>query len=119
MVVPACRGGPGPDEVRRREPLLFLLYSGAGLDVGEQGCHVGLGADGYGELLAAAVTTLTAAVRLTWTVVGPDGATHTGLCDWAEFVTLALAGATANVGSIDAVSSGRPGSWEANVSGPC
>ena len=33
--------------------------------------------------------------------------------DWAEFVTLALAGAAANLGGIDAVLAGRSGSWEA------
>ena len=34
--------------------------------------------------------------------------------DWAEFVTLALTGAAANVGSIEAALRGRPGSWEAD-----
>ena len=34
--------------------------------------------------------------------------------DWAEFVTQALTGAAANVGSIEAVLAGRPGSWEAD-----
>ncbi|HEX7826530.1 MAG TPA: XRE family transcriptional regulator, partial [Mycobacterium sp.] len=33
--------------------------------------------------------------------------------DWAEFVTLALAGAAANAGGTEAVLAGRPGSWEA------
>jgi hypothetical protein len=33
--------------------------------------------------------------------------------DWAEFVTLALAGAAANAGGIETILSGRPGSWEA------
>jgi hypothetical protein len=33
--------------------------------------------------------------------------------DWAEFVTLALAGAAANIGHVEAVLGGRPGSWEA------
>lgn len=33
--------------------------------------------------------------------------------DWAEIVTLALAGAAANVGGIEAALKGRPGSWEA------
>jgi hypothetical protein len=33
--------------------------------------------------------------------------------DWAEFVTLALAGAAANLGGIDAILAGRSGSWEA------
>ncbi|MDN5899603.1 MAG: hypothetical protein L0H74_05990, partial [Brachybacterium sp.] len=34
--------------------------------------------------------------------------------DWAEFVTLALTGAAANVGGIDVALAGRPGSWEAD-----
>jgi transcriptional regulator with XRE-family HTH domain len=33
--------------------------------------------------------------------------------DWAEFVTLALAGAAANIGSTEQILAGRPGSWEA------
>ena len=33
--------------------------------------------------------------------------------DWAEFVTLAIAGAAADRGSIDAALAGRSGSWEA------
>lgn len=34
--------------------------------------------------------------------------------DWAEFVTQALAGAAANIGSVEAALAGRPGSWEAD-----
>jgi hypothetical protein len=33
--------------------------------------------------------------------------------DWAEFVTLALAGAAANIGGTEQILAGRPGSWEA------
>lgn len=83
----------------------------------------------YGALLQDAVGVLTDAARLRQPVmravdvpdgdrdlrnarweIDPDRTTQT---DWAEFVTLALAGATANVGGIDAVLSGRSGSWEA------
>ncbi|WP_138944967.1 hypothetical protein [Plantibacter sp. M259] len=39
--------------------------------------------------------------------------TETDPADWAEFVTLALAGAAANLGAIDEALAGRPGSWEA------
>lgn len=69
---------------------------------------------------------LTAAARLTRPVLQPAGNTdrngagrrwvesgQTEAADWAEFVTQALAGAAANVGSIEAVLAGRPGSWEA------
>jgi hypothetical protein len=33
--------------------------------------------------------------------------------DWAEFVTLALAGAAANIGGNEQILACRPGSWEA------
>lgn len=51
------------------------------------------------QLLDATITALTEAAR-------------TGT-DWAEFVTLALAGATANIGSVEKILQTRPGSWEA------
>ena len=41
--------------------------------------------------------------------------TQTEPADWAEFITLAVAGAAANVGSIDRALEGRPGSWEADA----
>ncbi|WP_340541036.1 hypothetical protein [Nocardioides sp. GXZ039] len=88
--------------------------------------------DAYADLLAQAVTTLTAAARLPRPVLrrveDPDGRagasstpggawevdpTRTEPTDWAEFVTLALAGAAANVGGIGVALAGRPGSWEA------
>lgn len=53
------------------------------------------------RLLAEASATLTAAAR---SVTGPD---------FAELVTLAVAAAAANLGSIGAVLTRRPGSWEA------
>lgn len=60
----------------------------------------------YEQVLATAVGVLTEAARLQ----GPSS--HR--IDWAEFVTHALAGAAANVGGVDAVLAGRPGSWEAD-----
>ena len=80
----------------------------------------------YQALLADAITVLTAAARLTrpvrtldtepatterWVWIDTGG---TAPVDWAEFVTLALAGAAANIGSIDGALAGRPGSWEAD-----
>lgn len=76
----------------------------------------------YAEVLHDAVSVLTEATRLTnqtmrqtssgqWEV-DPDPRAAVPI-DWAEFVTLALAGAAANVGSIEAALAGRPGSWEA------
>jgi hypothetical protein len=52
------------------------------------------------QLLTDAVRVLTEAARSTG--------------DFAEFVTLAVAGAAANIGSTDALLAGRPGSWEAH-----
>jgi hypothetical protein len=70
--------------------------------------------ESYDALLAQAVTALTAAARLSWTDTDPDGQPVTGAADWAEFVSLALAGAAANIGGIEAILAGRPGSWEAD-----
>src|SRR4051812_37017914 len=71
---------------------------------------------GWDELLAAAVETLTQAARLRRpshpSGAGTDQET-TVPADFAEFVSLAAAGAAANVGGIDAVLAGRPRSWEA------
>lgn len=75
------------------------------------------------QLLSQAVAALTEAARqprpgltrvenadgqVEWTAGEKDEQS-----DWAEFVTLALAGATANVGGIETILAGRPGSWEA------
>ena len=76
---------------------------------------------GHRELLGRAVEVLTAAVRWERPTVrqndqgkwepDPD---RTDRSDWAEFVSLALAGAAANAGGIEAALAGRPGSWEAD-----
>ncbi len=76
----------------------------------------------YDEVLADAIAVLTEATRLTnqlsrrtdtgqWEV-DPDPRAAVPI-DWAAFVTLALAGAAANAGSIEQALAGRPGSWEA------
>ncbi len=78
-------------------------------------------------LMAEAVRVLTAAARLTRPVQQLDESASEAAghpvwvdsgrrepADWAEFVTLALAGAAANVGGIEAILAGRPGSWEAD-----
>ncbi len=72
-------------------------------------------ATAYDQLLRDAVTALTAAAGLTYTERWPDGTASNRPCDWAEFVTLALAGAAANIGGIETVLAGRPGSWEADA----
>ncbi|MDQ3383544.1 MAG: hypothetical protein M3519_07160 [Actinomycetota bacterium] len=69
----------------------------------------------YDQLLSDAIRALTAAARLTWTERWPDGSTQSRACDWAEFVTLALTGAAANIGGIETALAGRPGSWEADA----
>lgn len=71
-------------------------------------------------VLADAIAVLTEAARLRrptyrQTANGewePDSS-HTEPIDWPEFVTLALAGAAANMGHVWNVLRGRPGSWEA------
>jgi hypothetical protein len=74
------------------------------------------------EVLADAIRVLTEAARLRRPVLRqaegggwePDPL-QTEPADWAEFVTLAVAGAAANIGSIDRALEGRPGSWEAGA----
>jgi hypothetical protein len=68
---------------------------------------------GYDELLGEAVRVLTEAARST-RPVGVDGQRREQ-ADWAEFVALAVAGAAANVGGVEAVLAGRSGSWEADL----
>ena len=77
---------------------------------------------GWDEVLADAIRVLTEAARLRRPVLQQnDGGgwephpTQTEPADWAEFVTLAVAGAAANVGSIEKALEGRPGSWEADA----
>jgi hypothetical protein len=74
------------------------------------------------EVLADAIRVLTEAGRLRRPVLrqAEDGGweadpLRTEPADWAEFITLALAGAAANIGSIDRALEGRPGSWEADA----
>jgi len=77
----------------------------------------------YQVVLDDAVRVLTEAARLTNQPVRqkPGGSWEPDLdadgipIDWAAFVTTALAGAAANIGGIDAILAGRPGSWEAAV----
>lgn len=68
----------------------------------------------YELVLADAVRVMTEAARFTSSGTDGDGQTVTARSDWAEFVTLALAGAAANVGGIENALAGRPGSWEAD-----
>lgn len=78
------------------------------------------------DVLADAIRVLTEAARLTLPlrdtkaaaarVNGKPVGVGSGRepADWAEFVTHALAGAAANIGGIEAILAGRPGSWEAD-----
>jgi hypothetical protein len=77
---------------------------------------------GWDEVLADAVRVLTEAARLRRPVLrqGVGGGwepypVRTEPADWAEFITLAVAGAAANVGSVERALEGRPGSWEADA----
>ncbi|MGH3432397.1 MAG: hypothetical protein ACRDQB_06120 [Thermocrispum sp.] len=76
------------------------------------------------DVLADAIRVLTEAARLRHPVMEHDAdgqwrehPTDTRQPDWAAFVTQALAGAAANIGSVDAALAGRPGSWEADKVG--
>jgi hypothetical protein len=77
------------------------------------------------DVLADAIRVLTEAARLTRPLTESEAATPAPgqpasvrygrrPTDWAEFVTQALAGAAANIGGIEAILAGRPGSWEAD-----
>lgn len=68
----------------------------------------------YESLLAETVRSLTAAARLTRLVGTAESSASREPIDWAEFVTQALVGAAANVGGVEQILSGRPGSWEAD-----
>lgn len=63
--------------------------------------------DEFRRLWKATVTTLTAAVRLTHPTTGP--------VDISDFLASALASVVANVGSLDRLIAGRPGSWESAI----
>jgi hypothetical protein len=76
----------------------------------------------YDEVLHDTISVLTEATHLTnqpirqtssgqWEA-DPDPRTALPI-DWAEFVTLALAGAAANIGGTEQILADRPGSWEA------
>ena len=77
--------------------------------------------EAYAARLADAIAAMTEAARiprprLTQNDAGEwveDPAAAPEQMDWAEFVTLALAGAAANLGGIEAALNGRSGSWEA------
>ena len=76
---------------------------------------------GWDEVLADAIRVLTDAARLRRPVLqqSTDGGwephPRAEPADWAEFITLAVDGAAANVGSVDRALEGRPGSWEADA----
>ena len=66
-----------------------------------------------GAVLADAVRVLTEASRLTTASTRPGGGAVRA--DWARFVALAVAGAAANAGGVEAVLEGGPGTPEAEL----
>lgn len=66
------------------------------------------------DVLTDAIRILTEAARLTHTVGDGTDAERTIPAGFAEFLTLAVAGAAANAGGIETLLAGRPGSWEAD-----
>jgi transcriptional regulator with XRE-family HTH domain len=120
------RALPGQDNLRSVARTIGQPYrqvlSAALLDAGYLADSETAAARPYDEVLHDAVAALTEATRLTNQPVRqtssgrwePDSNPQAALpIDWAEFVTKALAGAAANVGSTTTILSGRPGSWEA------
>lgn len=67
----------------------------------------------YEQLLTDAIRVLTEAARQTRTL-GTGQTTRQEPADFAEFLSLAVAGAAGNIGGIDRLLAGRPGSWEAD-----
>src|SRR6201999_166962 len=68
----------------------------------------------YEAVMSDAVRVLTEAARRVVTTTYPDGYVHHERADFAEFATHALAGAAANLGSVESLLEGRNGSWEAD-----
>lgn len=84
--------------------------------------ELAVGEGAWDVLLARAVRVLTEAARLRRPADASSAVNREGVgdsvvgdpVDWAEFVTLALTGAAANVGGVEKVLRGRPCSWEAS-----
>jgi hypothetical protein len=68
-----------------------------------------------GEVLGEVVRLLTGHAGRVWTWTGHDGQTRRQRADMAEFIILAVAGVAANVGGVEQLLAGRPGSWEAGL----
>jgi len=69
---------------------------------------------GRNELLLETINLLTEAARLRRTRLRDTGGEESSPADFAEFVSLAVAGAPANIGGIDQILAGWPESWEAD-----
>ena len=69
---------------------------------------------GYDEVLADAVAVLSEAARRTITRGRGTSSEQQDQADFADFLATALAGTAANLGGIEALLAGRPGSWEAD-----
>lgn len=72
----------------------------------------------WAQTHAQAVAVLTTACRLRFARTHSDGTTASSEpIDFADFLASVLAGVAANVGSMDRLVAGRPGSWEAGLVG--
>lgn len=69
----------------------------------------------YEQVLVDAARVLTEAARMRVTWRDGDGVKRQRQADFAEFVTQAVAAAAANVGGVEEILAGRPGSWEADL----
>lgn len=109
-------GRPDPIPNRSQNPIAYGRITTAPAAA----FPVSAGQRPYEQLLTEAIGVLTEAVRLrrptlqqTESGLWAEHPTRTEQNDWAEFVSLALAGAAANTGGIEAALAGRSGSWEA------
>jgi hypothetical protein len=69
---------------------------------------------GWDAVFADAIEVLTEAARLRRPSSGDPENTQTEPVDFAEFISLVMASTAANVGGIEELLAGRPGSWEAD-----
>lgn len=111
-------GEPDPIPNRSQNPIAYGSITTAPASTGAGGAD---GQRTYDEILSEAIAVMSEAVHWRRQVLHqPEPGrwephpTRTEPGDWAEFVALALAGAAANAGGIEAALAGRSGSWEAN-----
>ena len=108
-------GEPDPIPNRSQNPIAYgqiTTAAAASLPAAEQRPDKAILADTL-EVLTEAAAWRRPTLRQTEAGGWEEDPTRTEQNDWAEFVSLALAGTASNAGGIEAVLAGRSGSWEA------